>query len=1646
MKKILTVFLSLVLFATVFTVGTSADFDGEYLITHEGEIFTLSRYEGGEPVRIASAESLAAILGELSREGGTPHAVLDSIAVSGDLTLARGSYTLSGTLTVSDGILSVPEGADISFSSLSLKFLNSGYLFIKGGAVSAEGLRISADGERAVLLNHSSKACFDFFSGEIIGSYSEAAITVRSGSLSIFGGSIVNRGGVGVLSDTGLFLSGAPSISGVGADIKTSEEISLSSDAEAFHGSVTVVYDGLFQNGTLTPLFYDATAESIRDIRLFDRTGKEHSLTYFVESRHASEKNFAAVYLPYSLKYFVEDSLYYEEYYISGESPVTAPVPERDGYTSLGWYERGAERPYEASAISSDLSLYSRYELIAPTFSISSLFFTYDTECHILSFDSLAHPLLDDGAYLTYEWKRGGQAVSSAPSLSVTSVSDSGEYSVTVTLHFDGDSVAVTAENIGVEVLPKVVSIPEIPGVSYTGKRLYPSPIPSSLYTYSETYGIGAGTYPVIFSLIDPENYKWDGTDSDTVSVDFIIEKAENEWIEPPKIFDTYCDKVPKIQGKSLFGELRVSYSSSEVGPYSETLPDGAGEYYARFYVEETSDYSSITSAPSKFKIIEDTVTSLKIESYARESEYLAFSHFSPDGLVLVATYKSGREELVSADKIRISYNGKDSLWAGDKSVTLSYGGSFISHPVSVSPIEYDLSGILFSDSEAVYDGSYRTVNATLPNIVGLDGIPLCYTLTGGGADAGSYAVTLSFSSDSKNYKLPTAKVATLTVLPLSVTLTWSATSFIYDGEAKLPVASYTDAYGVRRYPTVTGARYGAGEGYVATAVSDSQNYVFTNSECEFSIAKADYDLSGVYWSDSSFNYNGEVHSVRLFGLPEGLRVVGYTDANHTDAGMYTARATLDYDRENYNEPKPPVHSWVIYPAEYDTSEFYFTDCEAVYDGEAHYPTLVGNMPTGLDGITLSYSFSVGATHVSEGRVPVTVRFFTESKNYVAPAPLTFYVTVLPRGISVSWQDGEFVYDGREKLPRAVSPDCAVSVTGGKTNAGIYTAHCFSLNPDYYILNPEYEFQIKKAENAWQNTPTAEDIYEGDGLSLSGEAMFGKLLFKFFYDEDMLREVDVPTLPGRYYAVAYVPESENYHEITSAPMEFEIIELLPLSFEASVSGMPYLALSSLSPKSVNAYIVYNSGARVPVDFTLLSVRYESGECFHYGDGEVTLSYLGFEKTLGVSVIKRNYDLSGVRWQNTDTVYDGEMKRPTLTGLPSGISVDFYEGCGTEAGEYTVRAHLSYDGQNYNAPSIPDTTLIIRRRTVVPTLFPVVYDGSLHIPTSSSSLYSVLNPEPVRDAGSYTVTVRLSDTKNYAFESGEQALAVFTVLPKVLEVDFPDRFLYLFESDYEFTLTSPEGTVPSDEVEILAKIEGDRVVYSLNNPNYALLTSEGRLIRVPYPSPSFTWTLLFVMLVILLAVLAVLVVVYRYDSIKGALAAMRCKRKMRVAFLREKEAYSAPVITLEPTETFKNEVAENDVRESEESEEVKAEPDLPVVSIDARRADELITDSLAKDLLKRPREFVVTEGRKKGVINVDTLSESFDSGESVDVNILKEKNLVPYDTAYLKVLARGAIDKPLSVKANDFSLAAIKMIALSGGEAIKVVTVKKKRER
>ena len=111
----------------------------------------------------------------------------------------------------------------------------------------------------------------------------------------------------------------------------------------------------------------------------------------------------------------------------------------------------------------------------------------------------------------------------------------------------------------------------------------------------------------------------------------------------------------------------------------------------------------------------------------------------------------------------------------------------------------------------------------------------------------------------------------------------------------------------------------------------------------------------------------------------------------------------------------------------------------------------------------------------------------------------------------------------------------------------------------------------------------------------------------------------------------------------------------------------------------------------------------------------------------------------------------------------------------------------------------------------------------------------------------------------------------------------------------------------------------------------------------------------------------------------------------------------------------------------------------VESVSADEVDDLVEDDVVDSLVEDDVEYISADDTKKSVVNLDTLSKEFNDGDIVDLASLKAKGLVDKKTKSVKVLARGTIDKALTVKANEFSETALKMIVLTGGTAVKTVS-------
>lgn len=162
--------------------------------------------------------------------------------------------------------------------------------------------------------------------------------------------------------------------------------------------------------------------------------------------------------------------------------------------------------------------------------------------------------------------------------------------------------------------------------------------------------------------------------------------------------------------------------------------------------------------------------------------------------------------------------------------------------------------------------------------------------------------------------------------------------------------------------------------------------------------------------------------------------------------------------------------------------------------------------------------------------------------------------------------------------------------------------------------------------------------------------------------------------------------------------------------------------------------------------------------------------------------------------------------------------------------------------------------------------------------------------------------------------------------------------------------------------------------------------------------------------------------------------------------------------VEPIEKTNEEIQQQQLRKAKEEEKRLAEEkakeeerrlaeerahmeELQRQQVSAAEVKEIVSDETASILIEKEVDEEKIFGNKKGIINIDTISRNFEAGDIVTVNSLKDKKLIDKNVCFVKVLARGIIDKPLIVKAQDFSLDAAKMIQLTGG---KVVLLNKKK--
>ena len=272
--------------------------------------------------------------------------------------------------------------------------------------------------------------------------------------------------------------------------------------------------------------------------------------------------------------------------------------------------------------------------------------------------------------------------------------------------------------------------------------------------------------------------------------------------------------------------------------------------------------------------------------------------------------------------------------------------------------------------------------------------------------------------------------------------------------------------------------------------------------------------------------------------------------------------------------------------------------------------------------------------------------------------------------------------------------------------------------------------------------------------------------------------------------------------------------------------------------------------------TGVSVTYTNNKLTEVGTLQVTASFKGdyvkynkipdMEATL--TVVKGEYDISDIKFENKTVVYDGTAQSLAITGtLPEGVTVTYDGNERTDVGIYEVTAHFEGDAKNYKPiPDMTATLTIEKARYDMSNVRFIgrsfVYDGNEHRLEVTGDLPEGVTVSYVNngltDVGSVEViAIFKGDTHNY--EPIKELSATLTVVKgeyDMSNIKFEDKTVTYDGTlhSLEVTGTLPEGVTVTyvnnhkafaGTYEVTAHFKGDGLNYNPIPDMTAILTIE-----------------------------------------------------------------------------------------------------------------------------------------------------------------------------------------------------------------------------
>ena len=269
--------------------------------------------------------------------------------------------------------------------------------------------------------------------------------------------------------------------------------------------------------------------------------------------------------------------------------------------------------------------------------------------------DTLSMITLPASATGTWSW--------ATPDASVGNANAAGNTHTAIFTPNDSENYASREADVTVIVAKKVVATPAVPDANksqvYTGAELSVGIADTELYTVSGGVMTNAGTHTVTITLTDSNNYAWNdaGNTDASVTVQFSITKAENEWVQYPTISKdtwTFGEEGATNNSEAKFGTVRVLYLYRGTTAV-DTIPTEAGDHKIVFIVYETENYTGLEEI-FNFRINKKPVTAPTISE----------NNFVYNGEV------QAPEITKNDDVYTVTYGDVNSVNAGSYTITLS--------------------------------------------------------------------------------------------------------------------------------------------------------------------------------------------------------------------------------------------------------------------------------------------------------------------------------------------------------------------------------------------------------------------------------------------------------------------------------------------------------------------------------------------------------------------------------------------------------------------------------------------------------------------------------------------------------------------------------------------------------------------------------------------------------------------------------------------------------------------------------------------------------------------------------------------------------------------------------------------------------------